>query len=58
MSLKEFAIDTFALAQWNVLRPIMRLKPEDLMYQLTQKLNPTSRILGHLTWHMDIIFNR
>ncbi len=58
MSLKEFASDTFDLAQWNVQRAILRLKPEDLMYQITHQTNPISWILGHLTWHMDLIFNR
>lgn len=58
MSLKKFAIGTFDLAQWNVLRAIMRLKHDDLMYQVTPRLNPISWILGHLTWHMDLIFNR
>ncbi|MFW9848342.1 MAG: DinB family protein [Candidatus Thorarchaeota archaeon] len=58
MPLKEFASNTFDLAQWNVQRAILRLKPDDLMYQITPKTNPISWILGHLTWHMDIIFNR
>jgi hypothetical protein len=54
---KEYAIDTLELAQWNVLRAIMRLKPKDLEYQITPKLNPIRWILGHLTWHMDHVFN-
>jgi uncharacterized damage-inducible protein DinB len=55
---KDYAIDTFELAQWNVLRAIMRLKPKDLEYQITPNINPIRWILGHLTWHMDHIFNR
>ncbi|MHA2080489.1 MAG: DinB family protein, partial [Candidatus Thorarchaeota archaeon] len=58
MTQKDYAIDTFELAQWNVLRAIMRLKPKDLEYQITPNINPIRWILGHLTWHMDHIFNR
>jgi len=58
LSLKEFAIDTFDIAEWNVLRAIMRLKPADLEYQITTNSNPIRWILGHLMWHMDRIFNQ
>ncbi|MHA1906117.1 MAG: DinB family protein [Candidatus Thorarchaeota archaeon] len=58
MTLKDFALDTFNLAQWNVQRALLRLKPEDLMYQVTPRTNPICWIIGHLTWHMDLIFNR
>ena len=57
MSLKEFAIETFDIAEWNVIRSIMRLKTADFEYQITPKINPIRWILGHLTWHMDYIFN-
>jgi len=57
MTQKEYAIDTFDLAQWNVLRAIMRLKPEDFNYQILPNFNPVKWILGHLLWHMDHIFN-
>lgn len=55
---KDYAIDTLELAQWNVLRAIMRLKPKDFQYQITPNLNPIRWILGHLIWQMDYIFNR
>ena len=58
MNKKEYAIDTLELAQWNVLRSIMRLKPEDLEYKLTPNHNPIRWILGHLIWQLDLIFNR
>ncbi|MHA1938512.1 MAG: hypothetical protein ACXACD_14135 [Candidatus Thorarchaeota archaeon] len=58
MGLKEFAIDTLDIAEWNVLRAILRLKPGYLEYQITPKLNPIQWILGHLTWQMDRIFNQ
>ncbi|MHA2065173.1 MAG: DinB family protein [Candidatus Thorarchaeota archaeon] len=57
MSLKEFAIETFDIAEWNVIRAIMRLKPADFEYQITPRINPTRWIIGHLAWHMDYIFN-
>nr|NHJ85796.1 hypothetical protein [Asgard group archaeon] len=57
MLMKEFAIDLMDLAQWNVLRAIMRLKPEHLEYQITPKLNPIRWILGHLMNQMDAKFN-
>ncbi len=57
MSLKEFAVDTFDIAEWNVLRAIMRLKATDLEYQITPNINPIRWILGHLAWQMDHIFN-
>jgi uncharacterized damage-inducible protein DinB len=58
MNLKEYAVDTLDIAQWNVLRAIMRLKPTDLEYQITSNLNPIQWILGHLTWQIDYIFNQ
>lgn len=57
MTQKDYAIDTFDLAQWNVLRAILRLKPEDLEYRITPNLNPIKWILGHLIWQMDYVFN-
>lgn len=57
MSQKEFAIDIMDIAQWNVLRAIMRLKPEHLEYQITPKSNPIRWILGHLMNQMDSKFN-
>ncbi|MHA2206297.1 MAG: DinB family protein [Candidatus Thorarchaeota archaeon] len=57
MSLKEFAIETLDIAEWNVIRSVMRLKPADFEYQITPKINPIRWIIGHLAWHMDYIFN-
>jgi hypothetical protein len=58
MGLKEYAINTLDIAEWNVLRAIMRLKPSDLEYQITPKLNPIQWIIGHLAWQMDHIFSK
>ncbi|MHA2142848.1 MAG: DinB family protein [Candidatus Thorarchaeota archaeon] len=58
MGLKDYAIDTLDIAEWNVLRAIMRLKPADLEYQITPELNPIQWILGHLTWQLDRILNQ
>ncbi|MFW9919016.1 MAG: DinB family protein [Candidatus Thorarchaeota archaeon] len=58
MNMKEFAIDTFDIAEWNVIRAILRLSPSELEYQITPKLNPIIWMIGHLTWHMDLIFNQ
>jgi len=58
MNGKEYAIDTLDLAQWNVLRYIMRLKPEYLEYKLTPNHNPIRWIFGHLIWQLDYVFNR
>ncbi|MGY5853750.1 MAG: DinB family protein [Candidatus Thorarchaeota archaeon] len=57
MNLKQFAIDTLDIAEWNVLRAIMRLKPADFEYQITPDINPIRWIIGHLAWHMDYLFN-
>jgi hypothetical protein len=57
MNLKIFAIETFEIAQWNVLKAIFRLKPKDYEKQITPNLNPIRWIIGHLTIHMDTIFN-
>lgn len=57
MCLKNFAIETFDIAEWNILRSILRLRPEDLEYRITPNINPIRWIIGHLTWHMDHIFN-
>lgn len=57
MNLKTFAIETFEIAEWNVLKAIFRLKPRDLEKQITANLNPIRWIIGHLTMHMDTIFN-
>ncbi|UCE12165.1 MAG: DinB family protein [Candidatus Heimdallarchaeota archaeon] len=58
MDLKTFAIETFEIAEWNVLKAIFRLKPKDFEKQLTPNLNPIRWIIGHLTIHMDTIFNQ
>jgi uncharacterized damage-inducible protein DinB len=55
--MKDYAVDTFDLAQWNVLRSIMRLSPSDFEYRIAPKLNPIRWIIGHLLWQMDYIFN-
>ncbi|MFX0084719.1 MAG: hypothetical protein ACFFAU_03515 [Candidatus Hodarchaeota archaeon] len=57
MNLKTFAIETFEIAEWNVLKGIFRLKPKDFEKQITPTLNPIRWIIGHLTMHMDTIFN-
>ena len=58
MNMKEYSIDTFDIAQWNVIRSILKLKPSELEYQITPNLNPPIWVIGHLTWHMDAIFNQ
>lgn len=58
MSLKDYAVNTLDIAQWNVMRAIMRLKPADLEYQISAILNPIQWILGHLTWQIDYVFNQ
>lgn len=57
LDLKTFAIETFEIAEWNVLKAIFRLKSKDFEKQITSKLNPIRWIIGHLTMHMDSIFN-
>ncbi len=57
VNFKTFAIETFEIAEWNVLKAIFRLKPADFEIQLTPNLNPIRWIIGHLTMHMDSIFN-
>ncbi len=57
MNLKTFAIETFEIAEWNVLKAIFRLKPKDFEKQITPNHNPIRWIIGHLTIHMDTIFN-
>ncbi|MFX0207702.1 MAG: hypothetical protein ACFFDT_17065 [Candidatus Hodarchaeota archaeon] len=57
MNLKTFAIETFEIAEWNVLKAIFRLKPKNFEKQITPTLNPIRWIIGHLTMHMDTIFN-
>ncbi|MFQ5979129.1 MAG: hypothetical protein ACE5OZ_13465 [Candidatus Heimdallarchaeota archaeon] len=57
MNLKIFAVETFEIAEWNVLKAIFRLKASDFEMQITPKLNPVRWIIGHLTMHMDTIFN-
>lgn len=49
--------DYFEIAEWNVLKAIFRLKPKDLERQIKPNLNPIRWIIGHLTMHMDTIFN-
>ena len=58
MSLKDYAVNTLDIAQWNVMRAIMRLKPADLEYQISANLNPIQWVLGHLTWQIDYVFNQ
>ncbi len=57
MVLKTYAIETFEIAEWNVLKAIFRLKPEDFEKQITEKLNPIRWVIGHLTLQMDTVFN-
>ena len=57
MNQKTFAIETFEIAEWNVLKAIFRLKPKDLEKQITPKHNPIRWMIGHLAMHMDTIFN-
>ena len=57
MNLKTYAIETFEIAEWNVLKAIFRLKPKDFEKQITENLNPIRWVIGHLTIHMDTIFN-
>lgn len=57
MDLKTFAIETFEIAEWNVLKAIFRLKPKDLEKQISPNLNLIRWIIGHLTMHLDTIFN-
>ena len=57
MNLKEFAIETMEIAEWNVIRAIMRLQPEHLEHQITPNLNPIRWIIGHLANQVDYYFN-
>ena len=57
MSLKKFAIETLEIAQWNVLKAIQRLKPQDFDIQIRPYFNPINWIVGHLTIQMDYFFN-
>ena len=57
MSIKNFAIETLEIAEWNVLKAIFRLKPKDLEHQITPRLNPIRWIIGHLALQMDSIFS-
>ncbi|MFX1253536.1 MAG: hypothetical protein ACFFCZ_18140 [Promethearchaeota archaeon] len=57
MNLKTFAVETFEIAEWNVLKAIFRLKSEDFEKQITPNINPIRWILGHLILQMDSIFN-
>jgi uncharacterized damage-inducible protein DinB len=58
LTLKKFAIATFEIAEWNVLKAIFRLKPKDFEKQITENLNPIRWVIGHLSIHMDTIFNQ
>jgi hypothetical protein len=58
LNLKTFAIETFEIAEWNVLKAIYRLKPKDFEIQITPNLNPVRWVVGHLTIQMDTIFNQ
>jgi uncharacterized damage-inducible protein DinB len=57
MDLKTYAIETFEIAEWNVLKAIFRLSPTNFEKQITEKLNPIRWVIGHLTIQMDTIFN-
>ncbi|MHA1243098.1 MAG: DinB family protein [Candidatus Heimdallarchaeota archaeon] len=57
MNLKLFAIETMEIAEWNVIRTLLRLKPEHLDYQITTNLNPIKWIIGHLANQVDFKFN-
>jgi len=57
VNLKTYAIETFEIAEWNVLKTIFRLKPKDFETQITKNLNPIRWVIGHLTIHTDTIFN-
>ena len=57
MSLKKFAIETLEIAQWNVLKAIFRLHPEDFYVEIKPSFNSINWILGHLTIQKDYYFN-
>ena len=57
MSQKKFAIETLEIAQWNVLKAIFRLQPEDFEAEIKTNFNPINWILGHLMIQMDYYFN-
>ncbi|MHA1532129.1 MAG: DinB family protein [Candidatus Heimdallarchaeota archaeon] len=57
MSLKKYAIESLEIAQWNVLKAIFRLQPEDFEEEIKPNFNPINWILGHLTIQMDYYFN-
>ena len=57
MSLKKYAIESLEIAQWNVLKAIFRLQPEDFEEEIKPNFNPINWILGHLTIQMDYNFN-
>lgn len=57
MSMKKYAIETLEIAQWNVLKAIFRLQPEDFEEQIKPNFNPINRIFGHLMIQMDYYFN-
>ena len=57
MGLKKFAIESLEIAQWNVLKAIFRLQPEDFEAEIKTNFNPINWILGHLMIQMDYYFN-
>ncbi|NHJ48665.1 MAG: DinB family protein [Asgard group archaeon] len=57
MDFKTYAIETFEIAQWNVLKAIFRLHPEDFTRSISPDFNDIRWMIGHLTNHMDSIFN-
>ena len=57
LGLKKFAIETLEIAEWNVLKAIFRLKPQDFEIQIRHYYNPINWIVGHLAIQMDYIFN-
>lgn len=57
MNVKTYAIETFEIAEWNVLKAIFRLKPKDFEKKIAENLNPIQWMIGHLIIHMDYLFN-
>ncbi|MBK5115017.1 MAG: DinB family protein [Candidatus Heimdallarchaeota archaeon] len=57
MGLKQYAIESLEIAQWNVLKAIFRLQPEDFEEEIKPNYNPINWMLGHLMIQMDYYFN-
>ncbi|MFX1562652.1 MAG: DinB family protein [Promethearchaeota archaeon] len=54
--LKEYAIETFEIAFYNLLRTLEGVKPENVYRQVNSDINPIVWIVGHLAAHMDSKF--